>query len=376
MSERTPATPFVERVRGRSAGEAEERSADLDVTVLVVVDERPEPLDELYRTYAPAVADVEPNHEFVFVVQPWNMERVEALRPLHGAGEPIRIIAAHQTLDEASLLKLGAQRRRGEIVITLPAYYRVTPDALPAMVEAVRGGVDVAVARRVRRRDSWINRLQGSIFHFVLRSLVRTHVRDVACGVRALRAGVLQEMALYGDFARFLPVLAESYGYRVEEVAAEQHPGDRRVRVYSPGVYVRRAIDLIGLFFLTRFTYKPLRFFGLVGTAFSAVGGAILLVLFVQRVGGQALANRPMLLLGVLLLTLGVQAIALGLVGEIIVHLNVPAHRSYTVAEESGNAEGRNATETGVDSSAVAGDPESADREPPVPRSAGGAGSG
>ena len=100
------------------------------------------------------------------------------------------------------------------------------------------------------------------------------------------------------------------------------------MRVYSPGTYLRRVIDLFGIFFLVRFTYKPLRFFGLIGSALSLVGGAILVVLLVQRLMGQALAGRPLLLLGVLLFALGIQIVALGLIGELIVYLQAPAKPS------------------------------------------------
>ena len=147
-----------------------------------------------------------------------------------------------------------------------------------------------------------------------------------------MRRHVLETVPVYGDLFRFLPVLAEREGFRVEEVSVTSHPKDRRARIYAPGIYVRRLIDLLGLFFLVRFTRKPLRFFGILGGVFSGVGAAILLVLFVQRLGGQGIADRPLLLLGVLTFVLGGQAIAIGLVGEIIVHLSPKeGRRAYRI---------------------------------------------
>ena len=99
--------------------------------------------------------------------------------------------------------------------------------------------------------------------------------------------------------------------------------------MYGPGTYLRRLIDVLGLYFLVRFTEKPLRFFGLVGSAVSLTGAALLLLLLIQRLQGKGLADRPLLLLAVLLVVLGVQATALGLVGEIIVHFSVLHRRSY-----------------------------------------------
>ena len=127
----------------------------------------------------------------------------------------------------------------------------------------------------------------------------------------------------------------------MEEIDAPQHLRDARTRIYSPGIYLRRLIDVLGLFFLARFTYKPLRFFGMIGGILSILGGSILLLLFLQRLGGESLAGRPLLLLGVLVFTLGIQAIALGLIGEIIVHFHAASRSPYRVQVEAAEQETR-----------------------------------
>lgn len=304
-----------------------------DVSVLVPVSERPDPLDGLFAEVADALRASGRSYEFIFVSEPFNRTFVEALRPLARRGEPIRVLEAGHTVGESTLLKLGATHARGETLLVLPAYHRVVPESLPALVAAVEQGADLANARRWPRRDSRLNRIQTRLLHAVVTGLSSGHVRDVGSGVRAMRPQVLRELPLYGDLFRFLPVLALRDGYSVVELDAAQHPQDARLRIYGPGTYLRRAIDVLGLFFLSRFTYKPLRFFGLIGSALSAVGGVILLVMFFQRLGGQGLANRPLLLLAVLLFTLGVQAVALGLIGEIIVHFNAPHRRAYRIRE-------------------------------------------
>lgn len=328
-------------------------TTDPDVSVLVPVSERPDPLTDLYLEVAGALRDSGRTCEFVFVAEPFNRDAVEALRPLARSDEPIRVLEAGHTVGESTLLKLGAARAHGRVLLVLPAYHRVVPEALPALVEAVEQGADLANCRRWPRHDSWLNRIQTRLLHSIVTGLSSGHVRDVGSGVRAMRPDVLRELPLYGDLFRFLPVLALRDGYTVVEIEGAQHPLDARLRIYSPGTYLRRAIDVLGLFFLSRFTYKPLRFFGLIGSALGFVGGVILLIMFIQRLGGQGLANRPLLLLAVLLFTLGVQAVALGLIGEIIVHFNAPSRRAYRVrnttgeeAEEPTNVDGSGETET------------------------------
>jgi hypothetical protein len=313
---------------------AGEEDPEVSVSIVVPVTERSDSLVDLYAEHAEPLAAAGYTFEFVFVAEPWFEEEIAPLKLLSSEGEPIRVFEVAHTLGETSLLKLGVGRCRADIIVSLPAYRRVEARVIPKLVKRVERGADLAIARRWPRRDSWINRAQGHVFHWLAGGLSRTSLRDLGCGVRAMRREVLEQIPLYGDFARFLPVLALREGYRVEEFPAIQHPGDVRTRLYSPGTYVRRLIDLFGLFFLLRFTEKPLRFFGLAGSV-SALGGVLVLaVLLVQRLQGQGIADRPLLLLGVLLLVLGVQAIALGLVGEIIVHLNAPDRRPYRLARE------------------------------------------
>ncbi|MDH3297518.1 MAG: hypothetical protein OEM96_04460, partial [Gemmatimonadota bacterium] len=287
------------------------RPTAVDVSVIVSVTERPVRLAELYREYSAALTSSGRQFEFIFVVEPWHKGSLEGLRALADQGDPIRIVESRHVIGESAMLKLAATQAQGRTLVLLPAYYRVVASAIPEIVAAVEGGADLANCRRWPRRDSWFNRIQTRVLHSAVTGLPRTQVRDVGSGVRAMRPEVLRDLPLYGDFFRFLPVLALRDGYSVVEVDAEQHPLDTALRIYPPGVYMRRAIDVFGLFFLSRFTYKPLRFFGLVGTLLSGIGALILMVMFVQRLGGRGLADRPLLLLGVLIFTLGVQAIAL-----------------------------------------------------------------
>ncbi len=317
------------------AGPPADAVADLAVSVIVRVSERPAPLEELYREWAPAIRALGGGFEFLFAIEPGARALVAPLRDLQREGEPIRILEFTASIGEANLLRFAAERSRGAIVLTLPAYYRVKAEALPRLIRAVEEGADLVVARRWPRSDGFLNRLQSRAFNGILRRLIGQTVQDIACGVEAMRREVLEESPLYGDFFRFLPVLASREGFTVVEIDAPQHARDERTRVYSPGVYLRRLIDILGLFFLVRFTEKPLRFFGLIGSGVAAGGFLVLAILVVQRqFGGQAMAGRPMLLVGILGLTLGVQAIALGLIGEIIVHFHAARGRRYRLASD------------------------------------------
>ncbi len=311
----------------------EEQVRDVDVTVIVPVVEKPTSLVELYEEFSKPLATSGRTFEFIFAAHPFFRPLTNALTPLIAKGAPIRVIDVGQSVGETALLRLAASRARGRAIVTLPAYRQVEANTLPELLARLDDGADVAVAWRSPRIDSFVNRAQNRILHLTLGPLVRDRIHDVACGARAIRPEVLAELPLYGDFARFLPLLALRDGWRVDEVASAVHPQAMKGRVYGPGVYLRRLIDVLGLLFLLRFTEKPLRFFGLVGSFLASPGAVILLVVFLQRLGGQGASDRPVVLLGVLLLVLGVQLIALGLIGEMIVHLTASRRRGYRLRE-------------------------------------------
>jgi hypothetical protein len=310
----------------------------VEVSVLVLVTYRAEPLAELYEEIVAGVRGACDGFEFVFVVEPPFLDSTPPLTRLATQGEPICVLTVGQELGETALLRAGVPHCRGSIVLTVPSYRRVEAAGIARLIDAVRTGVDLAVARRWPRRDSWLSRTHTRVFHALAARVVgRTtqRINDVACGVRALRPTLLEQIPLYGDFALFLPFLALHDGYSVKEVPLPQHRADRQTKRHPPGLYLRRAFDLLGLFFLLRFTEKPLRFFGSVGAVFVLPGAVILGVLLVQRLGGTGIANRPLLLLGVLLVVLGIQAIALGLIGEIIVHLHAAQRPMYRLRHET-----------------------------------------
>jgi glycosyltransferase involved in cell wall biosynthesis len=304
------------------------------VSVVVPVVERTDDLMGVYRAFARELESRSEEFEFLFVFD-GRFAPPPELVALSREKEGVRILRFAREFGETAALRIGIEKSRGDLVLTLPAYFQVQPQGVGRLLDAIAAGADMAVANRSPRLDSWLNRMQSRVFHRIVGGVTDQQFHDMACGVRAMRRTVAEALPLYGDLHRFIPALALREGYRVDEVPLAQHPDDARIRVYRPGVYFRRLIDIAAFFFLAKFTERPLRFFGLVGSVFLMSGAALSLVLLVQRVEGQGIANRPALLLAVLLVALGVQLIGLGLVGEIIVHLRAPYRRAYRVRERT-----------------------------------------
>jgi glycosyltransferase involved in cell wall biosynthesis len=307
-----------------------------EVSVVIPVVERYGDLRQLYHEFAAELDRLDKPAEFIFVVDDSQRGAVPVLRELQnevGGGAEILIITLGGAFGESAALTLGMERARGERILTLASYFQVDPQGLADAFEALES-VDMVVGRRHPRIDSKFNRLQSRLFHSAVGRLTGTRFHDISCGFKLMKRRVSRELNLYGGLHRFIPLLALSRGFTVKEIPLRQRDEDRGTRYHGTGAYLGRLLDILTVFFLTRFTRTPLRFFGLLGTGLFFAGFVIDLIAVVQRaVAEQGLADRPILLLGVLLMVLGVQTLSLGLIGEIIIFTHARNIREYQVAE-------------------------------------------
>ncbi len=310
------------------------------VSVIVPVTPRANPLAAIYREYAAPLRDAGHPVEFLFILPTAAFAQAADLEQLRDAGEPIRVLRVAQAAEPGMLLRVGVTRAQHEVLLILPPYRRVVAPALPALVAALTRDVDAVFASRQLTTVGFFTRWRRGIYNRLARMATRGSFDDLSCGVGVVRADVLSETPVYGEFLRFLPLLLQREGFVVTAVPVDPHPADHRIRVHRPGSYLRAVVDLLGYYFLSRFTERPLRFFGLIGLASGAVGLLVLGVLLLERLQGQGIANRPALLFGTLLLVLGIQSIAVGLVAEIIVHLSAPTRRPYRLSRAMGSERG------------------------------------
>ncbi|HBP90939.1 MAG TPA: hypothetical protein DD706_25015, partial [Nitrospiraceae bacterium] len=270
------------------------KSMPIAVSVVVPVTERCDALDEIYCVHADILRSLVPSFEFIFVLDEGFEKAAQPLKDLIGKGEPIRIVPLQRHFGEATVLMVGFQEARADVIITLAAYFQTLPQGLQTVMSSLNEGYDLVVTRRYPRQDPWINRFQNRAFHFAMRLLTGVQFHDMSCSLRGIRRHVVREVNLYGDLHRFLPLLAYQRGFRVVERDVAQHPGDCHSRMLRPGVYLRRFLDIITVAFLFKFTKKPLRFFGLVGAGLFSGGLCISLILAIQKIFGlTGLTDRP-----------------------------------------------------------------------------------
>lgn len=245
----------------------------------------------------------------------------------------VRVISFGQPFGDSVCLASGFEHARGRVIVTAPQYVQVDPRDLGSLLEAIDAGADLVSPWRKPRVGPFVNRLQSSAFNALMRRILHAPFHDLNCYFRAMRREVLSDLTIYGDMYRFLPAIAYRQGFRTAEVPVRHLQEWGGSGLFGLGVYVRRFLDIVGVVFLTHFTLKPLRFFGTLGALFAGLGGFIVTALLVTKIvrPESDLYGRPLFLLGVLLLVLGVQIIGFGLVGEIIIYTNARNLRQYRI---------------------------------------------
>ena len=322
----------------------------------------------LYREYRSNIAATGATFEFIFVLDGPRPEVRRALETLLREGEEFTIVNLTRNFGEAAALTAGFERSSGGTIVTLPAYPQIEPADIRKLLAGL-STADMTIGYRSPRHGNALARMRRSAFHGLVNWVTGARLRDLGCGARAMRRQVLEEIDLYGDQHRFLPILALRLGFRVSEMPMRQSPQDRYGRIYRPREYMHHLLDLFSIFFLMRFTKKPLRFFGMLGAATFGIGAVLIAYLGMDRLlFGEPLADRPALLLAALLLVLGLQIFALGLLGELIIFTHARGLKDYRVEEIIQYPDAVAASDSGSDSVPAdpAASPEMRATAPPV----------
>ncbi len=316
----------------------------MQLSVIIPVVEKSLDLEFVVSDYARVLKELGVSFEILIVVDGDVKQALAQIDILRNRIKNLRVFKHIIPFGEAAALKTGATNSEGEYLLFLPSHYQVESDELKKLFQD-HEEYDLVYARRHPRVDSFFDQVKTKAYHFFIRSITADTVHDTQCAVRLLKKSVFRDLRIYGDLFRFLPIIALREGYRAREIDLKQRRGgDRRIK-FNPLSYYKKFIDLLNIFFLYKFTRKPLRFFGAIAMWLSMAGVVVAGVPLFQRVFlHMPLANRPMFLIGTLLFVLGIQILAIGLIGEIIIFTHASENHEYTIAEIYTSTEGNHET--------------------------------
>lgn len=249
----------------------------------------------------------------------------------------LRLVRLRGNFGQSAALAAGFDLARGELVVTMDGDRQNDPADIPRLLDKLKEGYDVVSGWRRQRRDPfWSRRLPSRLANALISWITGVHLHDYGCGLKVYRREILRDIALYGEMHRFLPALARWVGATVGELPVTHRPRPAGASKYGLGRTVRVLLDLVTVKFLMSYWTRPIQIFGLLGLALVAAGAGLGALLSYQRiVAGIPLANRPILLLAVLLLLGGLQFVSIGLLGEMLVRTYHESQRKpvYIVRE-------------------------------------------
>jgi glycosyltransferase involved in cell wall biosynthesis len=288
------------------------------ISVVVPVYDEELTLAVLYEELQAALEPLERPWEAVFVDDGSTDGSFAALTRLHAAHENVRVVRLRRNFGKAAALAAGFAQARGDVVVTIDADLQDVAAEIPRLLAKLDEGFDLVSGWKAKRRDPWLRRAMSKLFNVATSRISGLRLHDLNCGLKAYRAEVLAGLRIYGELHRFLPVLAYYRGYRVAELSVDHRQRPYGRSRYGPERYLRGFLDLLTVTFIGRYRHRPLHLFGGLGLLLGAAGVGVLAYLTVVKATGEAIGHRPLLLLGVLLVVVGLQLFSLGLLSEMV----------------------------------------------------------
>lgn len=307
------------------------------VSVVVPLLNEEATLEPLYQELQAALMPMGIEWEVVFVDDGSTDGSYRELVRLHAAHLNIRVVRLRRNFGKAAALAAGIEVAAGDVVVTMDADLQDDPAEIPNLLAKIDDGFDVVSGWKCDRNDPFVRRFVSRIYNKATRLATGVKLHDMNCGLKAYRAEVFDHVRLYGERHRFVPVLAHHLGFSVTELPVNHRARANGRSKFGIERYLRAPFDLLTIVFIGRYRHRPLHLFGGVGAIASLIGVAILGYLTVIKIGGSGIGSRPLLMLGVLLVVVGVQLLSLGLIGEML----TSHHEEKVQATRSGRAQVR-----------------------------------
>ena len=259
--------------------------------------------------------------EIVFVDDGSRDTTLAKLEVIQAGDDHVRVVSLRRNFGQTAAMTAGFDHARGGVIITMDGDLQNDPHDIPQLVGKLNEGYDVVTGWRYDRQDPFLSRkLPSQLANRLISRVTGVGLHDYGCTLKAFRREVIDNINLYGEMHRFIPAIASGMGISFTEVKVNHRARRFGTSKYGISRTIRVVLDLITVKFMLSYATRPLHVFGTVGVVSSLLGVTIGLILTVQRqLFGIGLANRPLLLLAVLLIFMGIQFITIGLLAELVV---------------------------------------------------------
>ncbi len=247
----------------------------------------------------------------------------------------VRFIRFRKNFGKASAYSAGFEKAKGDVIVTIDADLQDIPSEIPKLISEIEQGYDVVTGWKKDRKDSFLTVVASRFFNSITSFVMKKKIHDINCGLKAYKSTVIDEIKIYGDLYRFIPLLALDAGFRITEIPVSHTARTHGKSKYGWKRFISGFVDIFTVVFITRYRTKPSHFFGVAGFVFFSIGFVSDAYVTVLKIfTGTTQGKIPLLLFGMLFMIIGIQLLSLGLLGEYILASN-KRHRTYTTRESS-----------------------------------------
>ncbi len=292
----------------------------MDLSIVVPIYNEVENLRPLCQRVHAVLAPMDWSYELILIDDGSQDGSSELLAELHAEDETLKVLRFRRNFGQTAALAAGFEYAQGDVIVSLDGDLQNDPIDIPRLLAKLDEGYDLVNGWRVNRQDPFLHRrLPSQIANRMISLTTRVKLHDYGCTLKAFRREVAKGLKLYGEMHRFIPALAGDMGARIAELPVTHHARTHGSSKYGLTRTLWVVLDLLTVKFLSSYATRPSHLFGFLGLIAVLVGGGITTVLGIQRLLFDVqLANRPILLLGILLLVTGVQLVTTGLIAEML----------------------------------------------------------
>lgn len=294
----------------------------MTVSIVVPLYNEEDNVEMLHARLKDVLGSRKMDYEIIYVDDGSNDRTLPLLVEIQEKDPNVLVLSLRRNFGQTAAFAAGFDFARGDIVVTMDGDLQNDPNDIPRLLEAIKE-YDLVSGWRKKRKDPFVTRrLPSIIANWLISRVTGVRLHDYGCSLKAYRRDVIKNLRLYGEMHRFIPAVASWYGVRISEIETTHHPRVRGKSKYGISRTIKVLLDLITVKFLQSFSTKPIQFFGPLGLLFSLSGMGISLFLTIEKIfRGINIGGRPLLLLGVLLIIVGIQFVGMGLLGEMLVRV-------------------------------------------------------
>tara|TARA_Y100000310_G_C20553474_1_gene749325 strand:+ start:224 stop:1159 length:936 start_codon:yes stop_codon:yes gene_type:complete len=309
----------------------------MELSIVIPAYNEEKNIQVIYNQVSSVLKKLKKTYEIIFVNDGSTDRTLFELKRLRNSDKKVKIISFTKNFKKASALAAGLKSASGKVIITMDADLQDNPSEIPNLLGKLQHKYDMVVGWKYPRKDPLHKIIASKIFNLFVRILTRLKIHDCDCNFRAMKKEVVPHLEIYSGLYRYIPVIAHQKGFKIGETKVKHQK-----RIYGRSKYsVTRLytgfFDLITIKFLMEYNKKPLHFFGSLGSIFLSLGMiAGFYLLYLKLILDQSIGQRPLLILTILLIFLGIQFISIGLIGEMITNTNQKKKEDYIIKEKYG----------------------------------------